>query len=172
MRSFRKLLIMYGRTSNGEFLCRFISICIYPREVVKYIFIFFFLLSSFSISRPGISQSLHTSSSRAIKAYNNGLEAFDFLNLAGAESFFKEAIVADSRFFEAYMMLGELYTKQKRFGEAASNYKMALRLDSVSYKPLYFSMANAEMMSGDYASALSHYKSYLRNKACQRKTGA
>jgi hypothetical protein len=44
------------------------------------------------------------------------------------------------------------------------NYQSAVRIDSISYRPVFFSLANAEMMSGDYANALLHYKTYIRSK--------
>ena len=40
-----------------------------------------------------------------------------------AELHFKEAISIDKNFYEAYMMLGELMTKQRRFTEASANYQ-------------------------------------------------
>jgi hypothetical protein len=89
---------------------------------------------------------------------------YDYVDYPNAEIFFKEALKSDNAFYEAFMMLGELYTKEKRFAEAASNYQRAVKIDSTSYKPVFFSLANAEMMSDDYQDALTHYKVYLRNK--------
>ncbi len=136
---------------------------------MKIILILAIIIASCSLPRNGISQGLHTTSNRAVNAYNDGLAAYDFLELSKAESLFNEALKADTKFYEAYMMLGELYTKQKRFGEAAMNYQSAVRLDSVSFRPVFFSLANAEMMSGDYVSALSDYKTYLRSKGTSEK---
>jgi flagellar motor protein MotB len=92
------------------------------------------------------------------------MTAYDYLDMAKAEAFFIEAVKSDTKFYEAYMMLGELYTKQKKYSEAAVNYQSAVRIDSISYRPVFFSLANAEMMSGDYANALLHYKTYIRSK--------
>jgi outer membrane protein OmpA-like peptidoglycan-associated protein len=89
---------------------------------------------------------------------------YDYVDYPNAEIFFKEALKSDNTFYEAFMMLGELYTKEKRFAEAASNYQSAVKIDSTSYKHVFFSLANAEMMSDDYKNALTHYKVYLRNK--------
>jgi Tol biopolymer transport system component len=94
---------------------------------------------------------------------------YDYVDYPNAEIFFKEALKADNTFYEAFMMLGELYTKEKRFAEAASNYQSAVKIDSTSYKPVFFSLANAEMMSDDYQNALTHYKIYLRNKGNSEK---
>lgn len=136
---------------------------------MKYYIIIIILFLSCSLSRYGISQSLHTNSNRALKAYNDGLSAYDFVDLNNAEALFNEAVKEDPKFFEAYMMLGELYTKQKKYRYAAVNYQTAVKLDSISYIPVFFSLANAELMSGDYDNALLHYKKYLQNKGISEK---
>jgi hypothetical protein len=107
-----------------------------------------------------LSQGLHTSSSKALKIYNAGVSAYDFLDYGNAETEFKEAISIDNKFYEAYMMLGELMSKQSRFSEASVNYKKAVKIDSLFFKPVFFSLANAEMMSGDYIDALIHFNVY------------
>ena len=111
---------------------------------------------------PGISfsQGFHTASNKALKVYNEGVAAFDYVDYFKAEKDFKEAINIDNNFYEAYLMLGELMSKQNKFSEAAVNYRKAVKLDSLYYKPIFFNMANAEMMSGDYYNALVHFNVY------------
>jgi flagellar motor protein MotB len=106
------------------------------------------------------SQNLHTSSNKALKIYNDGVSAFDFIDFNKAETDFKEAISIDSNFFEAYMMLGELLSKQSRYSEAALNYRKAVKIDSLYYRPVFFNLAYAELMSGDYFRALVHFNVY------------
>lgn len=120
-----------------------------------------FALSILALSQNCYSQSFHTASNKAMKIYNEGLHEYDFLDLTKAETNFKEAISIDKNFFEAYIMLGDLYTKQRRFSEASVSYRTAVKLDSLFFKPVFFTLANAEMMSGDYSNALIHYKVYL-----------
>jgi flagellar motor protein MotB len=115
----------------------------------------------FLFSSAGNAQSLHTSSNKALKLYNEGVSAFDFFDLNKAESHFKEAISIDKTFYEAYMMLAELMVKQNRYPEAAVNYKIAVRIDSLFYRPVYFSLGMAEFKSGEYANALMHLNVYL-----------
>lgn len=114
-------------------------------------------------------QKYHTNSSKALKAYNNGVQLYDYLDFNSAEQFLKQAISIDEGFYEAYMMLGELYTKQKKFSDAAYNYRIAVRIDSLFFKPVFFFLANAEMMSGDFANALKHYKIYLEQSDISEK---
>ena len=118
------------------------------------------------------SQGLHTSSEKALKNYNDGISAYDYLNLADAESYFKKAISIDNKFYEAYIMLGELMEKQSRFSEASSNYKFAVKIDSLFFRPVFFNLANTEMMSGDYSHALAHYNVYQTQNGMSQKNKA
>jgi outer membrane protein OmpA-like peptidoglycan-associated protein len=136
---------------------------------MKRILPIFILIISSLTSGTGFSQSLHTTSNKALKIYNEGLSAYDYLDLNKAESYFKEAVSIDKNFYEAYMMLGELMAKQKRYQEAALNYKEAVKVDSLFFKPVFFNLANAELMSGDYFNALSHFKVYLAQQGMSAK---
>src|SRR5664279_613643 len=127
---------------------------------MKYIFPIFILMVVYTSSGVVYSQNLHTSSNKALKKYNDGVSAFDFIDFSNAESDFKEAISIDSKFFEAYMMLGELFSKQSRYSEASLNYRKAVKIDSLYYKPVFFNLAYAELMSGDYFHALVHFNVY------------
>ncbi len=120
------------------------------------IFIVFCILTS-----DGFSQNFHTSSNKALKIYNEGVTAFDFLDFAKAESDFNEAVSIDRKFYEAYIMLGELMTKQNRYSEASANYKKAVKIDSLFFRPVFFNLASAELLSGDYSNALIHFRVYL-----------
>jgi flagellar motor protein MotB len=121
------------------------------------IFVIAVFLASSGIS---YSQGFHTTSNKALKIYKEGVNAFDFLDFNKAETEFKEAISIDNTFYEAYMMLGELMSKQSRYSEAAYNYEAAVKIDSMFFKPVFFNLANAEMMSGDYYNALIHFNVY------------
>jgi tetratricopeptide (TPR) repeat protein len=114
-------------------------------------------------------QSYHTRSSKALKIYNEGMTAYDFLDFQSAEHLFKDALSVDNEFYEAYMMLGELFSKQRRYTEASENYRTAVRLDSLFFKPVFFSLGIAEMKSGDYARALVHFTVYLEQTEMSEK---
>jgi hypothetical protein len=107
------------------------------------------------------SQNLHTFSEKALKKYNDGIAAFDYLDFNKAENDLREAVSIDNKFYEAYIMLGELMSKQGRFLEASINYKSAVKIDSLFFKPVFFNLATAEIKSGDYFHALVHFKVYM-----------
>lgn len=121
------------------------------------------------VTTAGYSQRIHTSSNKAMKVYNDGIAAYDYLNFSNAEVLFKEAISIDKQFYEAYILLGDLLAKQKRFIEASQNYGTAVKIDSLFFKPVFFTYANSEMMSGDYYNALTHFKVYLAQDGMSAK---
>jgi flagellar motor protein MotB len=136
---------------------------------MKHLIIILFFITSFVFTQTGFSQALHTTSNKAVRVYNDGVNAYDFLDFDKAEFYFKEAIAIDNRFYEAYLMLGELMAKLKRFKEAATDYRSAVKIDSLFYKPLFFNLASAEMMSEDYLNALIHFNVYLDQKGMSEK---
>lgn len=122
-----------------------------------------------SVSGTLFSQNFHTSSNKAIKIYNEGVSMFDFFDYKNAERSLKDAIATDRKFYEAYIMLGELMAKQNRFAEAASYYQEAVRIDSLFYPPVFFNLAESEFKSGSYNKALIHYQVYLDQKKISQK---
>jgi outer membrane protein OmpA-like peptidoglycan-associated protein len=136
---------------------------------MKIAFRIIFVLSFIMFSAGLYSQGIHTASNKAMKLYTEGMKEYDFLNFPAAESLFKEATSADNSFFEAYLMLGELLSRQRRYSEAAGFYRTAIKLDSLFYKPVFYSTAIAEMKSGDYSNALTHFKAYLAQQGMSEK---
>ncbi|MEZ5083302.1 MAG: hypothetical protein R2750_07620 [Bacteroidales bacterium] len=59
------------------------------------------------------AQELSTSSKKAQKAYEAGESAYRINDLESAEYFFKQAVEIDHEFFEAWIVLGEIYEEQK-----------------------------------------------------------
>ena len=143
---------------------------------MRKLFVILFLIFTVAVKGAGLTQSFHTKSNRALKIYNDGVTAYDFFSFNKAESCFREAIAIDKEFFEAYMMLGELLAKQRRYSDASLNYRTAVKIDSLFFKPVFFSLGMAEMKSGDYTNAQIHFKVYLaqtgmseKNKVVARK---
>jgi flagellar motor protein MotB len=136
---------------------------------MKYFIIISLIISIGAVTQNCYSQGFHTTSNKALKVYNEGVKAFDYLEFGRAENSYKEAISLDNNFYEAYMMLGELMAKQKRYTEASHNYRIAVKIDSLFFKPVFFNLANAEIMSGDYSNALIHYNVYLEQKGMSEK---
>lgn len=128
---------------------------------MKYTISIFVLFFCCGLAQIASCQSFHTSSNKALKIYKEGVSAYDYLEYNIAENDFKNAISIDGNFYEAYMMMGELMSKQGRHFEASQNYKKAVKIDSLFFKPVFFNLAISEIKSGDYSNALVHFKVYL-----------
>lgn len=131
-----------------------------------------FILMFIVLTIPGNAQSLHTSSNRAVKAYNEASAYFDYLDYQKAETLLKSAVTYDPGFIEAYLMLGEISSKLNNFKQAVEYYTRAVQIDSSFYLPVFFSLANAEFITGDYGNALIHYEKYLDYKSGSEKNRA
>ncbi len=138
---------------------------------MKRLLLVMFLLSGF-FPVVADAQSLHTSSARAAKFYREGSQSYDFFDYASAEASLLEAVKTDPRFYEAHMVIAELYSKQKRYTESAKHYREAVRIDSLFFLPVLFPLAGSELMSGDYERALIHYRAYLDQKNISARNSA
>ena len=130
---------------------------------MRQVLLILLIITSCSTGRNSFSQTLHSNSAKAIKTYNDGVTYYEYLDFKKAETLFKISVAHDPEFYEAYMMLGELYSRQNNHTKAVENYRKAVEIDSLSYLPVYFSLANSEMMIEDYSGAFKNYKAYLRH---------
>ena len=125
-----------------------------------YLLILVFVLSG--IFRGEIcAQTYHTRSGRALKAYNDGKRAWEFRDFVTAEKRLKEAVASDEGFFEAYVLMGEMFYDLRRFEEAATNFRRAVEIDSVFYEMAYYYLGKSEFNSGNYAESLRTFKKFI-----------
>ncbi len=109
-------------------------------------------------------QELHTRSNRALKYYDLGKRDYELLYYSRAESNLKLAVREDSRFYEAHILLGQLYTDTGEWEDAVTHYRAAITIDSLFYPPALFSLGRAELRTGDYYSASIHLDAYLKRQ--------
>ncbi|MEZ4999493.1 MAG: hypothetical protein R2727_02015 [Bacteroidales bacterium] len=111
-----------------------------------------------------VSQELHTRSNKALKAYNDGKEAYDFVSYKDAEAHLLEATQKDPGFIEAFLLLAEVYEDMKRYDKSASAYSRVMEIDSLFFVPAIFSLAEVNFLLGQYQDAYDGFKKYLRQK--------
>jgi len=127
-------------------------------EKIKYIIISFFFVSVFlNIS----AQELSTKSKKARKAYINGEEFLRLHNYFQAEKQFLNAVDEDPGFYEAYMLLGEIYEQTKKDTDAVVVYRKAVAINPDLFPGAFFLLANIEYKNGWYKDALEHYIAFL-----------
>ena len=116
------------------------------------------LLSQCSVT----GQNLHTRSGRALKYYDLGKRDYEMLYLDRAEINLKIAVAEDGQFYEAQILLGQLYSDQGDWEKAVTHYRKAVSVDSLYFTPALYNLGKAEMRTGRYQEAKSHLESYLR----------
>ncbi|HNT93440.1 MAG: PD40 domain-containing protein [Bacteroidales bacterium] len=117
-------------------------------------------------------QTLHTRSNRALKYYDQGKRDYDLLYYDRAERNLKLAVGEDSRFYEAHILLGQLYTDTGDWENAVIHYRTAVAIDPLFFPPALFSLGRAEMRTGRYTEALNHLESYLKQLGSTAKLRA
>lgn len=115
-----------------------------------------------SYAQPGIK--LTTKSKKAEKSYNKATQYYR-INPPDYELIeleLKRAVSADPEFIEAYMLLGDIYSDQKRRKESIEVYRKATEINPDFFPPNFYNLANEEIKSGHYENALKHYEKYLK----------
>lgn len=106
-------------------------------------------------------QSLHTRSGRALKYYDLGKRDYEMLYLDRAETNLKIAVAEDGQFYEALILLGQLYSDQGEWEKAVTHYSKAISVDSLYFTPALYNLGKAEMRTGRYQEAKNHLEAYL-----------
>ena len=120
---------------------------------------FFFFVFSFQI----IAQET-TKSRRAAKAYREAKSAVAVQEYNTAKVFLEEALILDSRFVEAWILLGDVSIGLGDKKSGIEAYRKSIPLAPRFSFPMYYRLANAEHSLGDYSEALQHIRKYLSSK--------
>jgi outer membrane protein OmpA-like peptidoglycan-associated protein/tetratricopeptide (TPR) repeat protein len=107
-------------------------------------------------------QNLHTRSGKALKYYDLGKRDYEMLYIDRAEINLKIAVAEDGQFYEAHILLGQLYSDQGDWEKAVTHYTRAVSVDSLYFTPALYNLGKAEMRTGRYQQAKSHLEAYLR----------
>ena len=110
------------------------------------------------------AQDLSTQSKKAAKLFNEGEGLFRLQDYVRAENKFKEAIEIDPEFFEAWVMIAELFERTKRDSNAIVAYNRAIQIDSTIYPSAWLYLGELEYENGLYSEAKSHLSDYLSKK--------
>lgn len=147
------------------------SIRIYqPMKSSLLIISFVLLFSSLSVVLE--AQDLSTKSKKAEKSFEIADRAFRLQEYQQAEIQYREAIKEDPEFFEAWIMLGELYLETKQDSSAIAAYTKALQINPNSYPTAFYTLGRLEYKNGIYAEALQHLEKYLSYGSASRKAEA
>ncbi len=110
--------------------------------------------------KPTSEEELKAHREQAQASYSIGQQYFAQGDLEAALKNFKEALVHDSTFYEAYVAVGATYRRQREAGEAEVWFRKALKVDPKRPKAyeglgdLYFSMGQVDSALAVYLSGL------------------
>ncbi|MBN2814201.1 MAG: PD40 domain-containing protein [Bacteroidales bacterium] len=106
-------------------------------------------------------QAVTTKSKKAIEAYNEGLKYFSLNRYTDAAASLNQAIEADNRFIEAYLVLAEVYEDAGYPLKAIEVYRKGLALDEKFYPYGFIRQANLQYNEGLYEDALKAYEHFI-----------
>lgn len=103
-------------------------------------------------------------SKKAVAAYEEGMKLYNGRLDAEAIEKFKKAAEIDSKFIEAYLVLTEIFTEQKKYAEALEAATTAYSINPSFFPRLLFNIANLEYKVEKYSEAKAHLEEFLWNK--------
>lgn len=107
-------------------------------------------------------QNFHTRSNRALKYYDQGKRDYELLYYERAETSLHQALKEDGNFYEAHLILGQLYSDTGDWEKAVTHYRAAVAIDSLFFVPALYSLGRAELRTGRYFDAANHLEAFLR----------
>jgi len=109
----------------------------------------------------GQAQEYTTTNSKAEKAYEGALLAYDQRNLNLSLNFLGEAANRDPNFIEVYLLRFEIYTELRQIAEAEQALEDAIRINPDFFSNAWFFLAAVEMNQGKYGEAETHFERFL-----------
>ena len=136
-------------------------------DMVRHYFILLFYL--LSIVAVDAQRYPRTSSSKALKHYDNGKRHYEFYAFPEAIKELKEAVRIDSNFIDAQLMLAEVSSDMKDFALSVKSYRRVVEIDPAFFPNAMFILAHHERLSGLYADAKEHYNLFLKMEGASEK---
>lgn len=138
---------------------------------MKYLF---FLISVSFIAGCSISQQYSTTNKKAIKLFEEALQAPNQTidpvrrtpNFRAGIELAEKALEKDPRFWEAHLLAAEFYENYKEFPRAIKHYEAALSINPhhTATGSTYFYLASSQFFTGDYNGALKNMEIYVANR--------
>ena len=133
------------------------------RLILKYL-ILIFLLSALPLMVWGQINSLHTTSKKALKKYNEAKNFYFMMDYRSAAETIEEVVREDPDFIEAQLLKAEINSDLKNRDKSIEAYKAVIRIDSTFYPNSMYNLGRLEFLSGQYEQALKHLTSFLQYK--------
>jgi outer membrane protein OmpA-like peptidoglycan-associated protein len=131
------------------------------KYLLQCLFIFLFVAFTSNWALAQGQKDLTSNNRKAIKAYNEGLDALQYRKMELAELSFLEALEADPNFIEARLVISELYTQIREYEKAIAQLTAAIAINPEFHINAFYSLATLELGEGQYENAKKHYLQFL-----------
>ncbi len=124
--------------------------------------ILFFVVMFTILTSELCAQKVSGSQNRqAQKSYETARQYIGVMAYERAITELKEAVRHDPGFIAAYQQLGDLYRRHLDYLNALKSYQQVIAIDPEFNHLTYYGLAESELNTGDYNSALLHFRRYL-----------
>lgn len=130
----------------------------YPLIIAKG-FILLFLIITTSIS--SFAQEYTVDDKKAVRSFENAMNAFDGRNYDLALSLLAEALDREKSFIEAHLLQFEVCAEMRDYECAEKALKKAVAINGDFFPNAWFFLAALEMNRGAYADSRMHYERFL-----------
>lgn len=104
---------------------------------------------------------LTTKSKRAKAAFERAAIAWEKYQFELALIHLDDAIRADKKFIEAWMLRADVYAETQRYEQAIEAYSTAVNINPDFFPANFYNLANFSLRMGRYADALKYYQRYM-----------
>lgn len=115
----------------------------------------------FSPASMGQEPITGTKSRKAKKAFEKAMESYREFRYGEALIHLNDAVTADSGFFEAWVLKGDIHDEMDSDTAAIEAYTHAMNADPERFPGIYYLTANLGYENGRYVQAMKHYVRYL-----------
>jgi outer membrane protein OmpA-like peptidoglycan-associated protein/Tol biopolymer transport system component len=115
----------------------------------------------FLLQQGGLHAQVSSSSKKAVKVYNTGIEHYSRRQYKEAVADLNEAVKIDGTFIEAYMLLGECYLETGEPARAKAAFLQTARINPDFFPPVYYSIAEISFEMGEYEEANHYLKQFF-----------
>ncbi|MBN2348532.1 MAG: PD40 domain-containing protein [Bacteroidales bacterium] len=106
-------------------------------------------------------QTLSSSKKKAVKAYTAGTQYYQGRDFNNAILSFKQALVIDPEFIEAYLVLAEVYMDNRKPEQAIEYLKKGLEINPDFYPRAFVNLGLLQFNTGNYSEARESFNHFL-----------
>ncbi len=106
-------------------------------------------------------RELSTNNKRAIRAFEDAVQKYNYRDIDGAAQSFKDAVRFDPDFIEAYIVMGEMFQSAQRHQDAIDAYVKAVQINRDFFPNTTFYLAESYFAIGQYEKSDRAVKEFL-----------